>query len=81
MEDFSYKGWIEEELSDSTLANLYSKLVPKFLSEIKQNQYLLAKDKNGKIIDKFVKTQNCFEQVRWRAIDNGYCDIVKPRNI
>lgn len=81
MNPSEYKGWREVELSDTEIAYLYQHQNLNSLEDIKQNTYLIVKDKNGKIVDKFIKTQNKIEQVRWRSIHHNFGDIVKPRNI
>lgn len=76
-----YNGWCELTLDDSDIANLYQHQNIRNADEIKENEFIIVKNKSGKVVDKFIKKDNKFEIVRWRNIKHNFNDMVKPRNI
>ena len=72
----SYK--IEYTPDEQQLADFYEgKLQP----SLQENQYLLIKDTNGKIIDKYVKREGKLERLHYQTIESDYLGIIKPRNL
>lgn len=74
-----YSGYKSVVLSDEELANFYTnKVMPVHLLE---NEYLLIKNANDEVIDKYVLQNGELRRVAFvKKIENAYSGIVKPRN-
>ena len=48
--------------------------------EFLENEYLIAKDEAGRIVDKLVYHNNKLEEVRFQTLKNAYLGTIKPRN-
>ena len=53
-----YNGWCELTLDDSDIANLYQHQNIRNADEIKENEFIIVKNKSGKVGDKFIKKDN-----------------------
>lgn len=78
----NYKGYKEVQLSNEEMANLYSDdNINKNTYDLLENQYLLIKDKTGKIVDARKWTGSSLDVIRYKPVCTKYTDKVKPRNI
>ena len=73
----SYKGYDILQLDDENLAKIYEgNLDCDYLLE---NEYLMIKDSEDKIIDKFIYQNGQLEKLKYSTI-MGFNDVIKPRN-
>lgn len=74
-----YNGYTEMELTNEQFDEIYStgKLKGYIFNE---NEYLLARNENGEIVDKFKYKDGKFKKVLFQALNNRYLGKVKPRN-
>ena len=77
-----YIGYQELVLSDEDFSSLYTKKALSMENESRflENEYLIAKDARGTIIDYFRYNNGEFNQVPFSCIQTDYPGIVKPRN-
>lgn len=77
-----YIGYQELVLSDEDFSSLYTKKALSMENESRflENEYLIAKDARGTIIDYFRYNNGEFNQVPFSCIQTDYLGIVKPRN-
>lgn len=75
-----YKGYVELELTEEGLADFYSNRA-KYTSVLYENQYLLIKNSDGEIVDKYCRQGDDLRQVKYNIIQNTYCGKIKPRNL
>lgn len=74
-----YKGYKELELTNDEMAELYSTgRIGDYL--FKDNEYLIMKNVDGEIVDKFQQKHGRLQQVRYQTLDNAYIGKIKPRN-
>lgn len=74
-----YKGYKELELTNDEMAELYStSRIGDYL--FKDNEYLIVKNADGEIVDKFQQKHGRLQQVRYQTLDNAYIGKIKPRN-
>lgn len=74
-----YKGYKELELTNDEMAELYSTgRIGDYL--FKDNEYLIVKNADGEIVDKFQHKHGRMQQVRYQTLDNAYIGKIKPRN-
>ena len=74
-----YKGYKELELTNDEMAELYSTgRIGDYL--FKDNEYLIVKNSDGEIVDKFQQKRGRLQQVRYQTLDNAYIGKIKPRN-
>lgn len=74
-----YKGYKELELINDEMAELYSTgRIGDYL--FKDNEYLIVKNADGEIVDKFQQKHGRLQQVRYQTLDNAYIGKIKPRN-
>jgi PhoH-like ATPase len=74
-----YKGYKELELTNDEMAELYSTgRIGDYL--FKDNEYLIVKNADGEIVDKFQQKHGRLQQVRYQTLDNAYIGKIKPRN-
>jgi PhoH-like ATPase len=78
-ENLNYKGYVEIEVSENELADFYSNQNNKW--NIKINEYLVMKNKDGDVLDKFKWTDKGFKPLRYQNIDSRYVGKIKPRNL
>ena len=72
------KGYKEITLSDEELGQFYIEMRPPI--EIFENQYLVIKDKNGIVIDKYKFQNNELKKVNFQIINSTYMGKIKPKN-
>lgn len=74
-----YNGYTEMELTNDQFDEIYStgKLKGYIFNE---NEYLLARNENGEIVDKFKYKDGKFKKVLFQTLNNRYLGKVKPRN-
>ena len=77
-----YCGWKQIEVTEEELSSLYSEhLFPIGTPyTFKQNEYLIATDTTGKVVDYFRVDGGFFERVKYSIIRSDYMGEVKPRN-
>ena len=62
MSEVKYTGYTEMELTDEQYNEIYSSgLLKGYL--FKENEYLIAKNEEGEIVDKFIMKHGHFERV------------------
>lgn len=74
-----YTGIFEWELDQEKMADWYSHRLPA-PSNLKNNQYLILEDEDGKEVDIYINTSKGLEKVNYPTIGNDFTGIVKPRN-
>jgi len=74
-----YTGIMEAQFDDQELAEFYSNKENKY--NLYKNQYLLIKDKNEDIVDKFKWDGNKFVNVSFKKIKSEMLGEIKPKNI
>lgn len=74
-----YNGYTEKELTDEQLSEIYSSgnLSDCVFSE---NEYLIAKNTDGEIVDKFKYKNGKLQPILFQTLNNHYLGKVKPRN-
>lgn len=77
--DDTYKGFIEKSLSEKDMAYFYSHLQDNTFN-LFTNEYLILKDVNGQIIDKFRWDGHEYQNVKFPTIKSNYFGSVKPYN-
>ena len=74
-----YKGYVELELTDEGLADFYSNRA-KYTSVLYENQYLLIKNSDGEIVDKYCRQGDDLRQVLFCKLGGSFTGAIKPRN-
>lgn len=77
--DDTYKGFIEKSLSEEEMAYFYEHLQENVCGLL-TNEYLLLKDKNGEIVDKFRWDGYEYQNLKFPTIKSNYFGTVKPYN-
>ena len=77
--DDTYKGFIEKSLSEEEMAYFYEHLQENVYGLL-TNEYLLLKDKNGEIVDKFRWDGYEYQNLKFPTIKSNYFGTVKPYN-
>lgn len=77
-EDYTNSYKIEYSPTEQELADFYE---GKIQPEVKENQYLLIKDANFQVIDKYVKREGKLERLHYLTIESDYLGTIKPRNL
>lgn len=75
----NYSGYIEAEVNDEDFAILQGGSVPESLGELKENQYIIAKDRFGKC-GYFQFKDNKVKQILYTELGNDYTGKIKPLN-
>lgn len=80
MADAMYTGYCELVFTDAEFEEIYA------TNKIKgymfhENEYIIAKNEAGEIVDKFKYKGGKLERVHFKALKNAYLGTVKPRNI
>lgn len=77
-----YCGWKELKLTEEELSSLYSEQLFPISSKyfFKQNEYLIARNQENKIVDYFRFNNGFFERIKYPIIKSDYMGEVKPRN-
>ena len=73
-------GYKEFVLSDEDFNNIYSCGCLEWDTGLKENEYLVAKDEQGEVVDKFKMKNGRFEAVKFQTLSNNYLGKIKPRN-
>lgn len=74
-----YTGYKELKLADEQFNQIYSEGTIDGIG-FNENEYLLAEDKAGNIVDKLVYHNGKLEEVRYQTLKNAYLGTIKPRN-
>ena len=74
----TYSGYREITVSDEYLAKLYQNDID--IEGMLINEYLVVRDVNGVVVDKFRKTDKGFIPVKYKAVDSFHLEKIKPRN-
>ena len=74
-----YKGYVELELTDEGLTDFYSNRT-KYTSVLYENQYLLIKNSDGEIVDKYCRQGDDLRQVLFCKLGGSFTGAIKPRN-
>ena len=74
-----YNGYKELVLTDEQFSEIYTdgRLGG---CDFKENEYLIAKNEEGKVVDKFQQKSGCLERVPYQTLKNNYLGQIKPRN-
>lgn len=77
-----YTGYKEISLSEVDLANFYQLSLPKNVNDYNLliNQYLIIKDKNNNVIDKYKWTAAGYEKVQFKKAESKMFGKVTPKN-
>lgn len=79
MNNITYTGYQEIELTDDQFVQLYSNgVIDGF--DFKENEYLIARNTDGEIVDKLVSKNGILCKVPYQTLTNNYLGKVKPRN-
>ena len=79
MTEAQYTGYKEICLTDDQFTQLYSQgKIDGY--EFLENEYLIAKDEVGRIVDKLVCRDGKLTEVRYTTFKNTYTGTLKPRN-
>lgn len=74
-----YTGYKELNLTDEQFNQMYSEgKIDDY--EFLENEYLIAKDEAGRIVDKLVCRGGKLEEIRYASFKNSYTGTMKPRN-
>ena len=74
-----YNGYKELTLNDTQFAEIYTQ---GGLSnyEFKENEYLIARNEDNQVVDKFQMKNGVLERVPYQTLSNSYLGKIKPRN-
>lgn len=76
-----YKGYIELQLDDNKMASFYTnKELYAELYLLKENQYLLVKNENEEVVDKYCYQNGELRQVHFQTLGGVFTGAIKPRN-
>ena len=75
----NYTGYTEIQLTDMELCDFYSGNSP-LQDTLNENEYLVIKDVNDKVIDKYCFQGGELRKVKYPIIENKWCGKIKPRN-
>ena len=79
MSEIKYNGYEEIKLTDEQFNQMYCEgKIDGY--EFLENEYLLAQDEKGNIVDKLVCHNGKLEEVRYQTLKNSYLGTIKPRN-
>ena len=74
-----YTGYKELKLTDEQFNQMYSEGKIDGV-DFNENEYLLAQDEAGRIVDKLVCHDGKLEEVHYQTLKNAYLGTIKPRN-
>lgn len=74
-----YVGYQTLTLSDEDFNEVYSK-GSLYWAHFEENEYLIAKNVDGDIVDKFVFRKGKLERIHFATFKNSYTGSLKPRN-
>ena len=77
-----YTGYKEITMDDLTLANFYSKVLQhnENLYDLKENEYLIIRDKTNKIVDKYRWASNGYIKIQYISLDSTYFGTINPQD-
>ena len=79
MGEINYTGYKEICLTDNQFSQMYSEgCIDGY--EFIENEYLLAKNEDGEIVDKLIYRDGHLEQIQYQTLKNNFLGVVKPRN-
>jgi predicted ribonuclease YlaK len=80
--DDGYTGYKIIRLNDNELADFYSNIQYNNINkyELLTNQYLIIKDKDGKIVDKYKWYQTCYKPVNFIAAESRMFGKITPKD-
>lgn len=78
-EEVEYKGFIEKSLSEKDMAYFYENITENIYS-LFTNQYLVIKDLEENVVDKFKWNGEEYQPIKYPAIKSNYFGSVKPLN-
>lgn len=74
-----YNGYKEIVFTDEQFSQIYTDgRVGDYI--FKENEYVIAKNEDGEIVDKFINKGGRLERVPFQTLTNDYLGVVKPRN-
>ena len=73
-----YTGYKVVEFSNDELAEFYEDKSNRF--DLIENEYLLVKDCNGEVVDKYVLQNGQLKRVNFVKFGNAFTGAIKPRN-
>lgn len=80
MSEVKYTGYTEIELSDEQYNLVYSEhKLPGYI--FNENEYVIAVNEYGKVVDKFCYQNGLLRPVKFATFSNVYTGKLKPRNI
>lgn len=77
--DDTYKCFVEKSLSEEEMAYFYEHLQQNIYGLL-TNEYLILKDKNNEIVDKFRWDGTEYQNLKFPTIKSNYFGTVKPYN-
>lgn len=74
-----YNGYQDLKLNDAQFAEIYTQGI---LSDynFKENEYLIARNEDNQVVDKFQLKNGILERVPYQTLSNNYLGKIKPRN-
>lgn len=75
----NYFGYLEVELNDEDFATLQGGSVPESLEGLKENQYIIAKDRFGRV-EYFQFKNDKVERILFTELGNDFTGRIKPLN-
>jgi len=82
IDEDEYKGYKEIQLTDLDMADFYGLHFSQDnnIYDLLENEYLIIKDKNGKIVDKYKWTQGHYEAVPFITLKSNQLGKIAPMN-
>lgn len=77
----NYKGYEILKLSEEEMADFYQAKDSESDLTLLENEFLLLANKQGKIIDNFIKQDEIIRSTTYDTIQNDWSGTIKPRNI
>ena len=77
----NYKGYEILKLSEKEMADFYQAKDSENDLTLLENEFLLLANKQGKIIDNFIKQDKIIRSTTYDTIQNNWSGTIKPRNI
>lgn len=77
----NYKGYEILKLSEEEMADFYQAKDSENDLTLLENEFLLLANKQGKIIDNFIKQDKIIRSTTYDTIQNDWSGTIKPRNI
>lgn len=74
-----YDGYRELTLTEEQFCQIYSDKILDGYS-FSENEYVIAKNEDGEIVDKFKQKNEKLERVPYQTLNNRYLGKIKPRN-